>query len=287
VNTLRTLIIAAALAVASTLATAQRNYQGLWWGGPSEAGWNLTVSHQDDVIFALWATYDEASKPTWFSMTATQASPDTFAGTLYRSGVPASGILFSYDASRLTLAEMGTATIVFTGADEGTFTYRTGGVERAKRIVRFGVDSTHLTCTWYPGAPHVAITNATDIWYSKSQPGSAVAVVHIGNQIYFGDVIHFTWFTYDADGTPTWFFGAGNSVYGDYDSPLFRTTGTSYLAPAFDPSSVRYTEIGSIELETAGSNDLWIDAGGRYLTEYRNSLERYVFRGYGTGCAYQ
>src|SRR5881394_2625415 len=48
----------------------QGNYQGLWWGGPSESGWNLNFAHQDDTIFALWATYDEAGKATWFSMTA-------------------------------------------------------------------------------------------------------------------------------------------------------------------------------------------------------------------------
>ena len=44
----------------ATPASSAPNYQGLWWNAPpnSESGWGINLTHQGDVIFATWFTYD-------------------------------------------------------------------------------------------------------------------------------------------------------------------------------------------------------------------------------------
>jgi len=49
-----------------TLAT---NFQDLWWN-PGESGWGLGLTHQGDVVFVTWATYDLTGKAWWLSMAA-------------------------------------------------------------------------------------------------------------------------------------------------------------------------------------------------------------------------
>ena len=50
--------------------TAPDNFGGLWWNalGGSEAGWGLSIAHQDDVIFASWFTYNLDGKGWWLVM---------------------------------------------------------------------------------------------------------------------------------------------------------------------------------------------------------------------------
>ena len=64
-----TLIAAAALA-ATTFAHSQMmtpSYGGLWWKSPaaSESGWGLNITHQGDILFATWFTYDRDGNGMW------------------------------------------------------------------------------------------------------------------------------------------------------------------------------------------------------------------------------
>ena len=276
-KTLRRLTLLALICAASTLSFAQQpNYQGLWWGGPSEGGWNISFSHQDDIVFALWATYDEAGKATWFSMTAPQSGPDTFSGTLYKTHYDP----IRTDGPRVSATEVGSATLVFASTGTGTFSYRVGGVERSKPIMRFV--STPAACVFNPVADPTLWKNYTDIWWADpagSDPGWAVAIS------YMPDLMIITLFTYNSDGSPTWFFGSAAGVYGDYDANLYRLTGPSYLAPTFDPNSVKYVDGGYVEVEQGYGNTLWLFGGGFGLPDTSSrKLARFVFRGKGTSC---
>jgi hypothetical protein len=109
------------------------NHQGLWWN-PSESGWALQVNHQDDVVFALWFTYDEAGKATWLSFTAQKGAAGTYGGTLYRT----SGPPFSMEpaASPALSVAVGSATLAFADDGRGTFAYDVNGVSRTSAIER-------------------------------------------------------------------------------------------------------------------------------------------------------
>ena len=64
------------------------NYQDLWWRAPagSESGWGVNITHQGDILFATWFTYDASGKGMWIVMPDGQlTSPGNYSGTLYRT----------------------------------------------------------------------------------------------------------------------------------------------------------------------------------------------------------
>ena len=55
------------------------NYQGMWAvPNLAEAGWGINFTHQDDLIFASWFTYDANGKPWWLTMTLQRQSDGSF-----------------------------------------------------------------------------------------------------------------------------------------------------------------------------------------------------------------
>ena len=67
------------------------NYQDLWWAAPagSESGWGVNFTHQGDIIFATWFTYDTDGTPLWLSATVNKTASGVYTGTLYRTTGPA------------------------------------------------------------------------------------------------------------------------------------------------------------------------------------------------------
>jgi len=119
-------------------AGATPNYQGLWWRAPagSESGWGVNLTHQGDVIFATWFTYDSSRRGIWLVMpNGRRTGPSTFTGELYRTTGPAFDSA-TWNASSVSATEVGSATFAFTDSGNGTFTYTVGGASASKPIVR-------------------------------------------------------------------------------------------------------------------------------------------------------
>jgi hypothetical protein len=113
------------------------NYQDLWWASPagSQSGWGVSLAHQRDVIFATWFTYDHDGSPLWLSFTAPKQADGSYAGTLYRTTGPA----FSanpFAPARVVATDVGTAGLVFTSGNAGTFTWSFENVTRSTPITR-------------------------------------------------------------------------------------------------------------------------------------------------------
>jgi hypothetical protein len=113
------------------------NFQGWWWNA-SESGWGLHLTHQGDIVFATWFTYDRTGKATWLTMTATRAAPGTYSysGTLYRTTGPAFSAP-AFDPAAVTRTPVGTGTLTFTDRDNGSFAYSVDAVSQTKNIARF------------------------------------------------------------------------------------------------------------------------------------------------------
>jgi hypothetical protein len=112
----------------------------MWWN-PAEPGWGLYIAHQGDILFAVWFTYDEAGKATWFTVSANRITPNTYAGPIVRTTGPAFDAM-AYDPLSVTETQVGTATLAFSDRDNGTFSLsvalqrRRDGVAQVESITR-------------------------------------------------------------------------------------------------------------------------------------------------------
>ena len=129
---------AAQAAVAKYLATSSGgnvDYTDLWWN-PNESGWGLNlIQHPSRMIFGTWYTYDADGKRTWFVLPGgSWTTPTTFTGSLYSTAGP--HLAQSFDATKVSVQPVGTATITFSDANNGTFAYSVNGVAGTKAIAR-------------------------------------------------------------------------------------------------------------------------------------------------------
>ncbi len=125
---------------------SRQSYQDLWWRSPagSESGWGVNITHQGDILFVTWFTYDVDGRGLWLVMSdARLTAPGTYAGALYRTTGPAFNAV-PFDSSRVTVTQVGTGTLTFADANTGTFAYTVNGVSQSKPIMRqvFGSPTT-------------------------------------------------------------------------------------------------------------------------------------------------
>ena len=216
-------------------------YEGLWWNSPagSESGWGIGLTQQGDSVFAAWFSYDLAGKPRWLVMTADKVASNTYAGALYQTTGPTfDTVPFPPIGSAGGAAGtvVGTGTLTFIDANNGTFAYSVDGVSQTKSITREAFGSVP-TCIFGSGSDPALATNYQDLWWNApagSESGWGIDIVHEG------DTIVAIWFTYDRDHAPMWLIATlARTGATTYSGNLFRMTG----GPAFD--AVPFPPLGS------------------------------------------
>jgi hypothetical protein len=121
---------------------AATNYQDIWWAAPagSQSGWGVNFTHQGDVIYVTWFTYDVDGSPLWLSAAANRTSPGVYTGTLSRYTGPAfSAVPFA--PANVVATPVGTVTVTFTNGNSATYAYSVtlsgaSPVTQSKSIVR-------------------------------------------------------------------------------------------------------------------------------------------------------
>ncbi len=105
------------------LATAT-NYQDIWWAaaGTGESGWGVHFTHQGDLIFATWFTYDFDGAPLWLSATASKIAAGVYSGALFRTTGPAFSAV-PFDPLKVVRTPVGALTLTFGDGDNATFAY--------------------------------------------------------------------------------------------------------------------------------------------------------------------
>ena len=197
-----------------TTASTPATYEGLWWNSPagSEAGWGINLAQQGDTIFASWFTYDLIGKPWWLVMSANKTAPDTFAGTLFQAtGPPFDAVPFPPigSAGGATGAAVGSGTLTFSDANNGSFAYTVNGISQTKSITRetFGLLP---NCTLRSRSPTRRWRPITRTSGGALRPGSEAGWGI--NLVHEGDTIVATWFTYDLDRSPMWLVVTANKT---------------------------------------------------------------------------
>ena len=249
------------------------SFQGLWWKSPanSESGWGVNLTHQGNFLFATWFTYNKSGVGMWLGalLERSGTAGATFSSTNLYTTTAAPFNATPWDSTQFRSIPFGAASMAFTDANNGTFTYSytvletVGGgygypittsvqVSQTKAITR-QVFAAPPTCSFTatPGNP----PNYSDLWWkspASSESGWGINLTHQGNFIFA------TWFTYGADGKGMWLEGllSPSGTTGTvFSGPLNRDQGASFDMDPWPSGSHAVTAVGAATLTFADANN--------------------------------
>lgn len=115
----------------------QESYADLWWNA-AESGWGIAINHQNDNIFATWFAYDDAGRPLWVVMPEAKIvvrdGVPTAAGDIYTARGP--GAASPFDASRVVVTKIGTASLAFKSASDAILSSTAFGRTESRAMTR-------------------------------------------------------------------------------------------------------------------------------------------------------
>ncbi len=216
------------------------DYQDLWWAGSQENGWGATIAQQGSTLFSVLYIYDNNGQPQWVVMPggAWNATLSAYTGALY---MPTGSLFSAYDATKFNVGEaVGQATLRFRDANTATLEFSINGVSGQKQITRQ---------VFADGAPR---KNYSDMWWGgQKQNGWGLALMQQANNI-FG-----VWFTYDAQGKPTWFVMPGGAFASSaiFEGALYRTSSSAWLGAAYNPAVFKAAPVGTLRFDFNDANN--------------------------------
>lgn len=122
----------------SAVPVAASNVSDHWWT-PSESGWGVSVTQQDDIAFIVLFVHGPSGQPTWLQGVGTRYGYDMernpgFAGPLYRTTGPWHG--GSFDPAAVGTVQVGNVTFESNGTDSAALEYTVDGVRTIKALRR-------------------------------------------------------------------------------------------------------------------------------------------------------
>jgi len=240
--------------------------QGLFWGGQNENGWGVSVVQSGDQLFNVFFVYDAQGRPTWFVQPGGRWNGSGFGdyltGTLYSTRATP---WYAYDANRLAVFSEGMGFTRFSGRDNGR--------------IDIGYNPTTYNYTW-KNLVRQDLRRSTALpargvdgmwWGGPSQNGWGIAIHEQEGNLFL------VWFTYDADGLPTWFVMPDGSWSGDvFSGTIYRTRSSNWFGPVYNASSLSSQAVGQFSIFFAGTQR----AALQYSLEGRSgtlNLERQPF----------
>ena len=118
-------------------------FTDLWWN-PAEPAWSLNIVHHkplfvgdvaSDAVIATWNTFNANATPTWVTLSSGKwTSPLTYTGVLHQTTGSYFGI--PYLPGQAVDSVVGSATLTFTDANNGTLVYTLSGITSSRSITR-------------------------------------------------------------------------------------------------------------------------------------------------------
>jgi len=214
--------------------------QDMWWAGPAENGWGLSIAQEGSKLFVGLYVYREDGSPEWLVLPLGRwgSQGREYSGMLYE---PKGSWFGQYDAAAFDPGNaVGQATITFSSSTAATLDYSIRGVSGHKTIERLPFGSTTT--------PPAQGERAGLWWAGLARTGWGLALGHQGNTL-FG-----VWYTYAKDGSSAWYVMPGGTWTSSdtYSGTLYRTTGKSWLSGAYDPSVFKAAPVGTMTLHFTG-----------------------------------
>jgi hypothetical protein len=210
----------------------------MWWAGPGENGWGMSIVQHGDTLFSVIYGYDASGAPKWWVMSGGtwNAAHTAYTGLVY---TPRGSPFFAYDPSRLVVgAPTGSITITFLSDNSALLDFTIEGVTGRKGIQRQG----------FGPLASAARSDLGDMWWGGGeQSGWGIAVLQQYATLFS------VWFTYDANGVATWYvMPSGTWTSPDtYEGRIYRTRGSPWLGP-YDVNALQVIDVGSYRLRFTG-----------------------------------
>lgn len=202
--------------------------QGMWWGGPGEEGWGLSVAQAGERLFLTLHDHDEAGRPAFYVVHdgSWDAARSTFSGTLYRPNARTMG------------GPVGTLHLLVGDPEKPLMRVTLPSGEGLKPIERMAF------------GPEPSQPDPSGIWDLTLAGTGAMTITRLGEGLFL------TWLEFPAGGSGTWIVApAGRwSAPGTFEATLYRTTRTP-LAAGSDTSRLRAQVAGSLKVRFTGADD--------------------------------
>jgi hypothetical protein len=257
-------------------------FQGLFWRYPAgiESGWGINFAHQGDILFATWFTYGFDGKPLWFAAELHRVAPGVYAGEVITVTGPSFDAV-PWDRSTVVETTVGTMIVAFSDADNGVLHYTVNGITQTKPITRQLFAEPVPVCTWGALADLTLAATFQDLWWAAPAGSESGWGVNFTQQ---GNIIFFTWFTYDALHQPLWFIAVAElKSPGVYQGPISTVTGPPFNAVPFDPANVVETVVGDVTITFADGNHATFAYTINGVMQTKQ-ITRQVFADPGTAC---
>ena len=215
------------------------DFTDMWWVGPSENGWGVSITQHGRAQFIVFYVYDGSGNPIWYVLPegTWNASNTAFTGTLYQ---PTSAPFSFYVSSQfrpggVTGAAVGTATVTYTGTGTATLSYTINGVSGSKAIVRqpFGTDDAQ------------ARLQVGDMWWAGIQEnGWGMNIAQHARELFP------VWYTYDSAGRTVFYTVPGGVWTGStFTGDIYSTVSSVWLGVNYNPAQFVVTKVGKMSLD--------------------------------------
>ena len=222
--------------------TPPLNYQDLWWAGPEQTGWGVSVVQHDRRIFAVVFAYDANGAPTWHVIPQPLWAGGFGRSLQGESFQPRGTPFYAYDAARLEVGQRrGFGVMEFIGGKEARLSISGANLRPAQPLVR-------QDFTVHPDIP---LRGVGDMWWGgPSQNGWGIAIHEKPGALFS------VWLTYGDDGNPTWFVMPGGAWTGanEYSGRIYRTRTSAWLEGPYDATKLQVIPVGSYRLRFDGDN---------------------------------
>jgi hypothetical protein len=159
-------------------AAGTRTYQDLWWAAPagSESGWGVNLTHQGDILFMTWFTYDATGRGMWIVGSRLEKNASgAYTGPLYRTRGP----MFTSPQRLRSRTQVGT---FVTFPDPKPEPAHGRGICNPA-IVRMPAAPPRLACSPHPDLKYLPAVTAGQSFTSPARglrPDGALLVLHSG-----------------------------------------------------------------------------------------------------------
>lgn len=216
-------------------ASGPADYTDMWWAGPAENGWGMSVTQHGPIQFNVIFAYDANGKAIWYVMPggSFNAVGTVFTGSLY---LPTSSPFSAYDKSKFVIGPaVGTASITYNSNGTASLAYIINGISGSKSIQR------QAFATETAGAN----LRTNDLWWATAaEDGWGMNIAQQGR------VLFPVWFTYDSSGKATFFTAQGGSWNGTvWSGTLFTHASSAWLGAAYDPSMFSSSSVGTLTID--------------------------------------